>query len=121
MSWIREQFIINGYSKATNTAIAAAAEHAQNANEWAEYARDLEDYSEELKVEIKNLKSEVTAYKEQKSDDAEEIEYLRDACYKKNLSIKEKDAEILRLKKMILKYVEEHGLTPSEPSGSMKP
>ena len=80
MSWIREQFIVDGHTRATNKAIAAAAEHAQRAEEW-------QDYSEELKVEIKNLKSKVTAYKEQKSDDAEEIEYLRDACYKKNVSI----------------------------------
>ena len=53
MSILREAFIVDGHTRATNTAIAAAAKHARNANEWAEYARDLEDYSEELKVEIK--------------------------------------------------------------------
>lgn len=110
MSILREAFIVNGYSKATNTAIAAAAKHARNANEWAEYARDMEDYSEELKVEIKKLKSEVTACKEQNAHDAEELEYFKEVCYKKSATIKEKDAEILRLKKMILKYVEEKGI-----------
>lgn len=108
MSWIREQFIVDGHTRATNAAISAAAKHAQNANEWAEYARGLEDYSEELKVEIANLKSEVTAYKEQSTDAGERVAFLMEACGKKNAIIQKKDAQIEKMRKIIVQLHNEN-------------
>lgn len=103
MSWIREQFIVDGHTRATNTAIAAAANHAQRAKEWQGYAEELEDEIKHLKKEQAKAaaaaaRAEKEALKYEKAFEYSSEQFRKSTAdgFKKDSIIEQKDAEIVK-------------------------